>query len=106
MAKDWYKYLPVKEREAAEKYEVELKKLQDSARQHARAEAKFWKEIDARKDEVAEHLGLKNDLERASKLNEALQKYGCSEAEFWEYVLSQGQVSYYRNTHQKSYGIV
>lgn len=89
-----------------EKEKKRYRELQRKARARNRVETKFWKYVDDNREAVIKHLGLDNPQPKEPKvrpnpyLEQALAAYGCSEKEFFQYVLSERQLSYYHNTHR------
>lgn len=86
-----------------EKEKKRYRELQRKARARNRVETKFWKYVDDNCEAVIKHLGLDNpqpEVKQNPLLEKALIAYGCSEEEFFAYVLSDQQVGYYHRYHK------
>lgn len=71
-----------------------LKDLQAKAKRVERAEKDFWANVEERKDEILAKYGQTDN-----RLEQIAAVYGCSVDELISYIISERQVSYYKNTH-------
>ena len=81
------------------------KQLEAEAKELRRAEKKFWDEVSDRQDEILEFFSKKNvgqKFEKMSdnKLDEAASFYGITADELFDYIISERQINYYKNTHK------
>ena len=76
--------------------EMEIyKKLQAKDKRIQRAEAEFWREVDARADEIKMHLNVQTN-ECETCLDKVAQLYGISRNELLDYISTDKQVSYFK----------
>lgn len=73
------------------------KRLEAQAKAIRRAEQQFWKDINLRKDEIMEHFNVgQKDVRLSEKLTLiSSEKYGISEIELLEYIMSESVIAYY-----------
>ena len=70
--------------------------MRDKAIAEKKAEMKFWKMVEERKDEVKARLFPNETDDRIAKIAEM---YGVSVDELLDYISSERQVSYFKQTH-------
>ena len=73
------------------------RKLEAEAKELRRQEKRFWEGIEARRDEVAEHLGVGQT--HTDLMDAAAQLYGISAGELYEYVTAEQQLELYFRQH-------
>ena len=74
------------------------KQLEAEAKAIRRAEQNFWKEVDKRKSEVSERYSINTMSD--NRLEEAASFYGITADELFDYIISERQINYYKNTHK------
>jgi alpha-galactosidase/6-phospho-beta-glucosidase family protein len=81
--------------------EQRLNELLAKKEAEEKADKEFFKQVKKRKDEVLKVLkvDISNDYE--NRLKKTADKYGCTIVELLDYIETERQVSYYRNTHRK-----
>lgn len=73
------------------------RQLEAEAKELRRQEKRFWEEVDERREEISEHLGVgqaPTDL-----MSNAAQLYGITAEELYAYVTSEQQVEFYFQQH-------
>lgn len=94
----------------SDKERDKLRELQAKAKRVERAEKEFFANVQERREEVLKFLNadVMSDEERATyeeecrtldKLYDIADRYGVDVSELLNYIGSDQQVSYYRNTH-------
>lgn len=86
----------------SEKEMQKYKEMQTKLKAHKRRLNKFWKTVDANRETVINYLNLQTSEQKIDpRLEKVLEVYGCSADEFFSYVLSDQQVSYYHRFHRR-----
>jgi hypothetical protein len=81
--------------------EQRLNELLAKKEAEEKADKEFFKQCKKRKDEVMKILKVDNTNYYEDRVKQIAGKYGCTEKELLDYIETERQVSYYRNTHRK-----